>query len=66
MFFIQDGIKLPDIIHAGKPHPDREIPQDRGIPRSFRTMEGFGVHTFRLVNDKGEASPRQHRRHCGG
>ncbi|MCA4754252.1 MULTISPECIES: catalase [Mycolicibacterium] len=83
VFFIQDGIKFPDIIHAGKPHPDREIPQaqsahdtfwdfvslhteathhvfwnmsDRGIPRSFRTMEGFGVHTFRLVNAKGETS----------
>ncbi|MEV5967015.1 catalase [Kribbella sp. NPDC051952] len=81
VFFIQDGIKFPDIIHAGKPHPDREIPQaqsahdtfwdfvslhteathhvmwamsDRGIPRSYRTMEGFGVHTFRLVNDRGE------------
>ncbi len=79
VFFIQDAIKFPDIIHAGKPHPDREIPQaqsahdtfwdfvtlhteathhtiwnmsDRGIPRSYRTMEGFGVHTFRLVNDK--------------
>ncbi|SEO76924.1 catalase [Trujillonella endophytica] len=77
VFFIQDAIKFPDVIHAGKPHPDREIPQaqsahdtfwdfvtlhteathhtiwnmsDRGIPRSFRTMEGFGVHTFRLVN----------------
>jgi len=77
VFFIQDGIKFPDIIHAVKPHPDREIPQaqsahdtfwdfvslhteathhvmwnmsDRGIPRSYRTMEGFGVHTFRLVN----------------
>ncbi|GHF53108.1 catalase [Streptomyces griseosporeus] len=76
VFFIQDAIKFPDIIHAGKPHPDREIPQaqsahdtfwdfvtlhteathhtlwnmsDRGIPRSYRTMEGFGVHTFRLV-----------------
>ena len=75
VFFIQDGIKFPDVIHAGKPHPDREIPQaqsahdtfwdfvslhteaqhhtiwnmsDRGIPRSYRTMEGFGVHTFRL------------------
>ncbi len=83
VFFIQDGIKFPDIIHAGKPHPDREIPQaqsahdtfwdfvslhteathhvmwnmsDRGIPRSYRTMEGFGVHTFRLVNAKGESS----------
>jgi catalase len=81
VFFIQDAIKFPDIIHAGKPHPDREIPQaqsahdtfwdfvtlhteathhtiwnmsDRGIPRSYRTMEGFGVHTFRLVNDKRE------------
>ncbi|MFF5229490.1 catalase [Dactylosporangium sp. NPDC000521] len=81
VFFIQDGIKFPDIIHAGKPHPDREIPQaqsahdtfwdfvslhteaqhhvmwnmsDRGIARSFRMMEGFGVHTFRLVNDAGE------------
>lgn len=80
VFFIQDAIKFPDIIHAGKPHPDREIPQaqsahdtfwdfvslhteaqhhtmwnmsDRGIPRSFRMMEGFGVHTFRLVNAAG-------------
>jgi catalase len=83
VFFIQDGIKFPDVIHAGKPHPDREIPQaqsahdtfwdfaslhteathhvmwnmsDRGIPRSYRTMEGFGVHTFRLVNADGETS----------
>ncbi|MFI5956198.1 catalase [Cryptosporangium sp. NPDC051539] len=81
VFFIQDAIKFPDIIHAGKPHPDREIPQaqsahdtfwdfvslhteathhvfwnmsDRGIPRSYRTMEGFGVHTFRLENADGE------------
>ncbi|MEU3188916.1 catalase [Streptomyces sp. NPDC006923] len=80
VFFIQDAIKFPDVIHAGKPHPDREIPQaqsahdtfwdfvtlhteathhtlwnmsDRGIPRSYRTMEGFGVHTFRLVNSEG-------------
>ncbi|PXX61675.1 catalase [Nocardia tenerifensis] len=80
VFFIQDGVKFPDIIHAGKPHPDREIPQaqsahdtfwdfvslhteatahtlwnmsDRGIPRSYRMMEGFGVHTFRLINDEG-------------
>src|SRR3954468_16213662 len=79
VFFIQDAIKFPDIIHAAKPHPDREIPQaqsahdtfwdfvtlhteathhtiwnmsDRGIPRSYRTIEGFGVHTFRLVNEK--------------
>ncbi|MDQ0681106.1 catalase [Streptomyces achromogenes] len=80
VFFIQDAIKFPDVIHAGKPHPDREIPQaqsahdtfwdfvslhteaqhhtmwnmsDRGIPRSYRTMEGFGVHTFRLVDAAG-------------
>lgn len=80
VFFIQDGIKFPDVIHAGKPHPDREIPQaqsahdtfwdfvslhteaqhhaiwnmsDRGIPRSYRMMEGFGVHTFRLVDAEG-------------
>jgi len=83
VFFIQDGIKFPDIIHAAKPHPDREIPQaqsahdtfwdfvslhteatahviwqmsDRAIPRSFRTMEGFGIHTFRLSNEKGKTS----------
>ena len=83
VFFIQDGIKFPDIVHAGKPHPDREIPQaqsahdtfwdfvslhteaqhhtlwnmsDRGIPRSYRMMEGFGVHTFRLANAQGETS----------
>ncbi len=80
VFFIQDAIKFPDVIHAGKPHPDREIPQaqsahdtfwdfvslhteaqhhtmwnmsDRGIPRSYRMMEGFGVHTFRLVDEAG-------------
>ncbi len=80
VFFIQDAIKFPDVIHAGKPHPDREIPQaqsahdtfwdfvtlhteathhtlwnmsDRGIPRSYRMMEGFGVHTFRLVDAAG-------------
>jgi catalase len=83
VFFIQDGIKFPDVIHAGKPHPDREIPQaqsahdtfwdfvslhteaqhhtmwnmsDRGIPRSYRTMEGFGVHTFRCENAEGATS----------
>ena len=83
VFFIQDGIKFPDVIHAGKPHPDREIPQaqsahdtfwdfvslhteaqhhalwnmsDRGIPRSYRMMEGFGVHTFRTVNASGETA----------
>ncbi|MEU3167141.1 catalase [Streptosporangium sp. NPDC006930] len=80
VFFIQDAIKFPDVIHAAKPHPDREIPQaqsahdtfwdfvslhteathhtiwnmsDRAIPRSYRTMEGFGIHTFRLVNAEG-------------
>ncbi|MGV9967495.1 catalase CatB [Streptomyces olivaceus] len=80
VFFIQDAIKFPDVVHAAKPHPDREIPQaqsahdtfwdfvslhteathhaiffmgDRGIPRSYRMMEGFGVHTFRLVNAEG-------------
>ncbi|MEY2449450.1 MAG: catalase, partial [Acidimicrobiaceae bacterium] len=80
VFFIRDGIKFPDLIHAAKPEPDREIPQaqtahttfwdfvsmipesphmlmwvmsDRAIPRSYRMMEGFGVHTFRLVNTDG-------------
>lgn len=83
VFFIQDGIKFPDVVHAGKPHPDREIPQaqsahdtfwdfvslhteaqhhtiwnmsDRGIPRSYRMMEGFGVHTFRCTNADGRTS----------
>lgn len=81
VFFIQDGIKFPDVVHSVKPHPDLEIPQaqsahdtfwdfvslhteaqhhtmwnmsDRGIPASFRAMEGFGVHTFRLTNAAGE------------
>lgn len=83
VFFIQDGIKFPDVIHAAKPHPDREIPQaqtahdtfwdfvslhtegqahtmwnmsDRAIPRSYRMMEGFGVHTFRMVNAADETT----------
>ncbi len=83
VFFIQDAIKFPDVIHAAKPHPDREIPQaqsahdtfwdfvslhteaqahtmwnmsDRAIPRSLRTMEGFGIHTFRLTNAEGGTS----------
>jgi catalase len=83
VFFIQDAIKFPDLIHAAKWHPDREIPQaqtahdtfwdfvslhteathhvfwamsDRAVPRSYRTMEGFGVHTFRLVNAEGETA----------
>ncbi|MFD2865287.1 catalase [Mucilaginibacter antarcticus] len=83
VFFIQDAIKFPDLVHAVKPEPDNEIPQaasahdtfwdfislmpesahmimwtmsDRAIPRSYRMMEGFGVHTFRLINDEGKAS----------
>jgi catalase len=83
VFFIRDGIKFPDLIHAAKPEPDREIPQaqtahttfwdfvsmipesphmlmwvmsDRAIPRSYRMMEGFGVHTFRFVNEAGETT----------
>jgi catalase len=79
VFFIQDAIKFPDIIHAVKPEPDRAFPQaqsahdtfwdfisltpesmhmimwvmsDRAIPRSFRFMEGFGVHTFRLLDER--------------
>ena len=83
VFFIQDAIKFPDIVHAVKEEPDRAFPQaqsahdnfwdfisltpesmhmimwvmsDRAIPRSFRFMEGFGVHTFRLVNAKDEST----------
>jgi catalase len=83
VFFIQDAIKFPDLVHSFKPEPDYEIPQastahdtfwdfisltpesmhmvmwtmsDRAIPRSFRMMEGFGVHTFRLVNDQGQST----------
>ena len=83
VFFIQDSIKFPDLIHAVKPEPHNEIPQgasahdtfwdfvshnpeaahmimwvmsDRALPRSYRMMEGFGVHTFRLVNAKGTSS----------
>jgi catalase len=82
VFFIQDAIKFPDLIHAVKPEPNNEIPQaasahdtfydfisltpesmhmlmwimsDRAIPRSYRMMDGFGVHTFRLINAAGEA-----------
>ncbi len=81
VFFIQDAMKFPDLIHAVKPEPDNQIPQaasahdtfwdfislmpesmhmimwamsDRAIPRSYRMMEGFGVHTFKLINDKGK------------
>ena len=83
VFFIQDAIKFPDLIHAAKEAPDRGFPQaqtahdnfwdfislspesmnmvmwimsDRTIPRSFRTMEGFGVHTFRLINAAGKST----------
>lgn len=82
VFFIQDAIKFPDLVHAVKPEPHNEIPQaasahdtfwdfisltpesmhmimwvmsDRAIPRSYRMMEGFGVHTFRFINEQGEA-----------
>ena len=82
VFFIQDGVKFPDLVHAIKPEPHHEMPQassahdtfwdfislmpesmhmvlwvmsDRAIPRSYRMMEGFGVHTFRLVNEKGQS-----------
>jgi catalase len=83
IFFIQDAIRFPDMVHAVKEEPDRAFPQaqsahdnfwdfisltpesmhmimwimsDRAIPRSFRFMEGFGVHTFRLVNAKGDST----------
>ena len=83
VFFIQDAIKFPDLIHAAKQDPDREFPQaqtahdtfwdfisltpeslhmvmwimsDRAIPRSLRMIEGFGVHTFRLVNAAGAST----------
>jgi catalase len=81
VFFIQDAIKFPDLVHAIKPEPHHEMPQasaahdnfwdfvsltpeslhtimwvlsDRALPRSYRMMEGFGVHTFRLVNAEGK------------
>jgi catalase len=83
VFFIQDAIKFPDLIHAAKEEPDRGFPQaqtahdnfwdfislspesihmalwimsDRAIPRAFRFMEGFGVHTFRLINAQGKST----------
>ncbi|MGA2741977.1 MAG: catalase [Bryobacteraceae bacterium] len=83
VFFIQDAIKFPDLIHAVKAEPDRDFPQaqtahdnfwdfislmpesmhmvmwimsDRTLPRSFRFMEGFGVHTYRLVNADGKST----------
>jgi len=83
VFFIQDAIKFPDLIHAAKPEPHNQIPQaatahdtfwdfvslmpesthmlmwimsDRAIPRSYRMMQGFGVHTFRLINEHGKST----------
>ncbi len=83
VFFIQDAIKFPDMVHAAKAEPDRDFPQaqtahdnfwdfisltpesmhmvmwimsDRTIPRSFRFMEGFGVHSFRLINAAGKST----------
>jgi catalase len=82
VFFIQDAMKFPDVVHAVKPEPHHAMPQaasahdtfwdfvslmpesvhmqlwimsDRAIPRSYRMMQGFGVHTFRLVNEAGES-----------
>ncbi|WP_067147503.1 catalase [Pseudotamlana agarivorans] len=82
IFFIQDAMKFPDLIHSVKPEPNNEIPQaasahdtfydfisrstetlhnqiwvmsDRAIPRSLRMMEGFGIHTFRLINKEGKS-----------
>lgn len=83
VFFIQDAMKFPDLIHAVKPEPHNQMPQaasahdtfwdfvslmpesthmllwvmsDRAIPRSYRMMQGFGVHTFRLVNEEGAST----------
>src|SRR6478752_2704606 len=83
VFFIQDAMKFPDLVHAVKPEPHHHMPEaasahdtfwdfaslmpevthmlmwvmsDRAIPRSFRFMEGFGVHTFRLVNAGGRST----------
>jgi len=83
VFFIQDAIKFPDVVHSVKPEPDRDFPQaqsahdtfwdfisltpesmhmimwvmsDRAIPRSFRFMQGFGVHTFRMLNAADEST----------
>ncbi|RYZ06154.1 MAG: catalase [Myxococcales bacterium] len=82
VFFIQDAMKFPDLVHAAKPEPHFGIPQaasahdtfwdfvslmpesthmlmwamsDRALPRSYRMMQGFGVHTFRLVNEQGKS-----------
>jgi catalase len=82
VFFIQDAMKFPDLVHAVKPEPHHQMPQaasahdtfwdfvslmpesthmlmwvmsDRAIPRSYATMQGFGVHSFRLVNESGDS-----------
>ena len=82
VFFIQDAMKFPDLVHAAKPEPHFAMPQaatahdtfwdfaslmpeithmlmwamsDRAIPRSYRTMQGFGVNTYRLVNSEGDS-----------
>ncbi|MDB5954440.1 catalase [Ramlibacter sp.] len=82
VFFIQDAMKFPDLVHAVKPEPHHQMPQaasahdtfwdfvslmpesthmlmwvmsDRAIPRSYATMQGFGVHSYRLVNEAGES-----------
>ncbi len=82
VFFVQDGIKFPDFVHAVKPEPDTEMPtgatahdtfwdfvslvpesahaviwamSDRAIPRNLRSIQGFGVHTFRLINAEGKS-----------
>ena len=83
VFFIQDSIKFPDLIHAAKPEPHHQMPQaatahdtfwdfaslspesthmlmwtmsDRALPRSYRMMQGFGVHSFRLINAEGQST----------
>jgi len=83
VFFIQDAMNFPDLVHAVKPEPNNEMPQaasahntfwdfislmpesahmslwvmsDRAIPRSLRMMEGFGVHTFKFINQEGKAT----------
>ena len=82
VFFIQDAMKFPDLVHAVKPEPHHQMPQaasahdtfwdfvslmpesthmlmwqmsDRALPRSLATMQGFGVHSYRLVNEAGES-----------
>jgi catalase len=82
VFFIQDAMKFPDLVHAVKPEPHHAMPQaasahdtfwdfislmpesthmmmwvmsDRAIPRSYRMMQGFGVHSYRLINEAGES-----------